>query len=128
MAGVGALIGIVFTKAEQQTQAAYAGAGAIANEMIGGMRTVQSFNLHEVAVRIYPHSKIKILIIIFITLQLEKYKKKITSAMLVAVKKGLYSGASMGAIYFIFFGSYSLTFWYGGKLYVSGVCKLRSGT
>lgn len=53
MAGVGAVVGMIFTKAEQQSQAAYAGAGSIANEMIGGMRTVQSFNLHAVAVSIF---------------------------------------------------------------------------
>lgn len=47
---------------------------------------------------------------------------KITEAKKVAIQKGLYSGLSIGAIYFIFFCTYSLAFWYGGKLYMDGVC------
>ncbi len=41
--------------------------------------------------------------------------------MRIGIKKGIASGGSVGAAYFVFFASYSLTFWYGGKLYKQGV-------
>lgn len=55
MAGLGGVAGMIFAKAETKTQAAYAGAGAIANESIGGMRTVQSFNLHNTLVCLFVY-------------------------------------------------------------------------
>jgi hypothetical protein len=41
---------MIYSKADQAAQKAYSGAGAIANEYIAAMRTVQSFNLQEIGV------------------------------------------------------------------------------
>lgn len=41
-------------KAEASAQKAYGSAGAVANEIIGGMRTVQAFNLQQMAVSACP--------------------------------------------------------------------------
>lgn len=50
MLAVGGAISVIFTQSEANAQKAYSAAGTIANEMIGGMRTVQSFNLQQIAV------------------------------------------------------------------------------
>ncbi len=47
---VGGLISVLFSKAEANAQKAYAGAGSVATEVISAMRTVQAFNLQDIAV------------------------------------------------------------------------------
>lgn len=124
MAIVGGIAGMIFAKAEEMTQKSYSGAGTVATEAIGGMRTVQSFNFHTIMVFSFA-SSLSFLLSYYLSsfVQLEKCRVKITEAMKVAIKKGFYSGLTIGSAYFIFFCTYSLSFWYGGKLYIDGVCN-----
>jgi len=45
-----------------------------------------------------------------------RYTKNLSSAKDFGIRKGIYAGVGMGLVFFVIFASYSLAFWYGGKL------------
>jgi len=45
-----------------------------------------------------------------------RYGKNLVQAKDFGIKKGIISGAGMGFLFFVFFATYALAFWYGGKL------------
>jgi len=45
-----------------------------------------------------------------------RYRKNLGEAKDFGIRKGIISGAGMGFLFFIFFATYALAFWYGGKL------------
>ena len=47
------------------------------------------------------------------------YNKLIHKAYKAAVEEGITNGFGMGSVFFIFFSSYGLAIWYGGKLILS---------
>ncbi|XP_021367207.1 multidrug resistance protein 1-like isoform X1 [Mizuhopecten yessoensis] len=75
---------------------AYAKAGAVAEEVLGSIRTVVAFGGQRK--------------------EFIRYDKNLEHAKQIGIKKGVTSGLSMGAIWFIMMCSYALGFWYGAKL------------
>ncbi|XP_067418187.1 ATP-dependent translocase ABCB1-like [Emydura macquarii macquarii] len=92
-AAVGSLFLASFTTKEL---AAYASAGAVAEEMLTAIRTVVAFNGQMKA--------------------LTKYDVNLENARSVGVKKTIITNASLGFAQFFIFGAYALAFWYGTKL------------
>ncbi|XP_075422827.1 ATP-dependent translocase ABCB1-like isoform X2 [Ascaphus truei] len=78
--------------------AAYAKAGAVAEEILTAIRTVVAFNGQQNASAKYD-------------VNLEEAKK-------VGIKKTISTNVSMGFSQFLIFGAYALAFWYGTKLAV----------
>ncbi|KAK3108334.1 hypothetical protein FSP39_005774 [Pinctada imbricata] len=76
--------------------AAYAKAGAIAEEVLGAIRTVVAFGGQEK--------------------ESQRYKKHLDEAKAFGIKKGLTNGWTVGLIWLIMFAAYGLGFWYGAKL------------
>lgn len=46
----------------------------------------------------------------------DRYTSNLSDARKVGIKKGAVSGASLGFLFLIMFGTYGLAFWYGSKL------------
>ncbi|NXR72816.1 MDR1 protein, partial [Pycnonotus jocosus] len=76
--------------------AAYAKAGAVAEEILSAIRTVVAFNGQQKA--------------------LEKYDANLEMAKHVGMKKSITTNTCLGLSQFFIFGSYALAFWYGTKL------------
>uniref|UniRef100_A0A8C5PNB0 ATP-binding cassette sub-family B member 5 n=1 Tax=Leptobrachium leishanense TaxID=445787 RepID=A0A8C5PNB0_9ANUR len=76
--------------------AAYAKAGAVAEEVLTAIRTVVAFNGQEKA--------------------LAKYNGNLIAAKTVGIKKSITTNTSMGITQLFIFGAYALAFWYGTKL------------
>ncbi|KAK7110228.1 ATP-dependent translocase ABCB1-like isoform X2 [Littorina saxatilis] len=76
--------------------AAYAKAGAVAEEVFSAIRTVVAFGGQEK--------------------EAQRYHENLGQAKSFGVKKGFSSGLSMGFVWLVIFGAYALGFWYGGKL------------
>ncbi|KAL4222180.1 ABC transporter B member 11 [Mactra antiquata] len=82
--------------ASAQELKAYAKAGAIAEEVLGGIRTVVAFG---------GQSK-----------ECKRYDSNLVEARDQGVKKAFINGTTMGIVWLVIFGSYALGFWYGAKL------------
>uniref|UniRef100_A0A8I6XF60 ABC transmembrane type-1 domain-containing protein n=1 Tax=Hordeum vulgare subsp. vulgare TaxID=112509 RepID=A0A8I6XF60_HORVV len=80
-------------------QASYADAGNVVEQTIGAIRTVISFNGEKKAIKLYN------------TLTIRAYKA--------TVLEGIATGLGTGGIFSVFFGGYSLAFWYGAKLIIN---------
>ncbi|KAG9485029.1 hypothetical protein GDO78_008248, partial [Eleutherodactylus coqui] len=78
--------------------AAYAKAGAVAEEILTAIRTVVAFNGQEKA--------------------LKQYNANLKDAKRVGIKKSITTDVSMGLSQFLIMGAYALAFWYGTKLTV----------
>eukprot|EP00743_Colponemidia_sp_Colp-15_P010726 GILK01011850.1.p1 GENE.GILK01011850.1~~GILK01011850.1.p1 ORF type:complete len:1311 (+),score=265.06 GILK01011850.1:141-3935(+) len=78
----------------------YEQAGRIASESISNIRTVSSFANEEKTI--------------------ELYSNQLAGPEAAGVKRGYISGISFGAAQFAMFGTYALTFWFGGKLVYEG--------
>ncbi|CAA7046926.1 unnamed protein product, partial [Microthlaspi erraticum] len=79
-------------------QAAYAEAGNVVEQAIGGIRTVVAFTGEKQAI--------------------EKYNEKLDIAYKTTVKQGLISGLGLGVTLFVTFSSYGFAVWYGAKLII----------
>ncbi|CAH1803157.1 unnamed protein product [Owenia fusiformis] len=101
---VGRIMG-VFTHKEQQ---AYAKAGSVAEEVLGNIRTVAAFSGEKK--------------------ECERYNSNLVAARAVGVKKGLVSGAGIGFVWIVIFGTFALSFWYGAKLVRDGEEGYTGGT
>ena len=77
-----------FTSLEQKQ---YAGAGAVAEEVLSSIRTVFAFSGEEK--------------------EIERYKHKLRSATRLGARKGLLSGILIGLLTFIMLAMYSLALW-----------------
>ena len=77
-----------FTSLEQKQ---YAGAGAVAEEVLSSIRTVFAFSGEEK--------------------EIERYKHKLKSATRLGARKGLLSGILTGLLFLFLFAMYSLAFW-----------------
>ncbi|XP_052792183.1 ATP-dependent translocase ABCB1-like isoform X2 [Mya arenaria] len=75
---------------------AYAKAGAIAEEVLGAIRTVVAFGGQKK--------------------ECERYDIHLVEARSLGVKKGLINGISLGVVWLIMMCAYALGFWYGAKL------------
>ncbi|CEJ01545.1 Putative ABC multidrug transporter mdr1 [Rhizopus microsporus] len=96
MAGCGAAMGYFITKYTLKSQDSYADAGAVAEQVFSGIRTVYSFSLQNRFA--------------------ELYAKKLEKAMKTGIQRGQILGFGFGSFMFILFCTYGLSFWYGSKL------------
>ncbi|NXI44826.1 MDR1 protein, partial [Galbula dea] len=77
-------------------QAAYAKAGAVAEEVLAAVRTVIAFGGQEKEIR--------------------RYHKNLEDAKQIGIKKSITANISMGAAFLLVYASYALAFWYGTTL------------
>ncbi|CAN8295898.1 unnamed protein product [Cochlearia groenlandica] len=98
LALAGASIAIIVTRASSRGQAAYAKAATVVEQTIGSIRTVASFTGEKQAV--------------------SSYNKFITSAYKQSTQQGFTTGLGLGVMFCVFFSSYALAIWFGGKMIV----------
>ncbi|XP_010634777.1 phosphatidylcholine translocator ABCB4 isoform X2 [Fukomys damarensis] len=79
--------------------AAYAKAGAVAEEALGAIRTVIAFG---------GQNKM-----------LKRYQKHLENAKKIGIKKAISASISMGIAFLLIYASYALAFWYGSTLVLS---------
>ncbi|NXO51029.1 MDR1 protein, partial [Aramus guarauna] len=77
-------------------QAAYAKAGAVAEEVLAAVRTVVAFGGQEK--------------------EIKRYHKNLEDAKQIGIKKSITANISMGAAFLLIYASYALAFWYGTTL------------
>ncbi|XP_031395094.1 ABC transporter B family member 11-like isoform X2 [Punica granatum] len=94
----GGAMSLFISKMAARGQAAYAKAANVVEQTIGSIRTVASFTGEKQAIA--------------------NYNKFIAEAYNSGVYEGLGGGLGIGTVFFIFFCSYALAIWYGGKLIV----------
>ncbi|XP_063180837.1 ATP-dependent translocase ABCB1 [Chroicocephalus ridibundus] len=80
-------------------QAAYAKAGAVAEEVLAAVRTVIAFGGQEK--------------------EIKRYYKNLEDAKKIGIKKAITSNISMGAAFLLIYASYALAFWYGTTLVIA---------
>ncbi|KAL5221229.1 hypothetical protein ABZP36_025942 [Zizania latifolia] len=95
----GGVVSKMLSKISSKGQASYSDAGNVVEQTIGAIKTVVSFNGEKQAIA--------------------SYNKLIHKAYKAAAEEGLTNGFGMGSVFFIFFSSYGLAIWYGGKLIIS---------
>ncbi|XP_045536492.1 ATP-dependent translocase ABCB1 [Papilio machaon] len=91
-----AMAGWISSRLSKKEAEATGKAGSIAEEVLIAVRTVYAFSGQDKEVK--------------------RYEKHLIKARDCNIKKALYNGISMGALYFCIFGSYALSFWFGFKL------------
>ncbi|XP_072507673.1 phosphatidylcholine translocator ABCB4 isoform X3 [Notamacropus eugenii] len=79
--------------------AAYAKAGAVAEEALSAIKTVIAFG---------GQSK-----------ELERYQRHLENAKKIGIKKAISANISMGIAFLLIYASYALAFWYGSTLVIS---------
>ncbi|XP_055661392.1 ATP-dependent translocase ABCB1 isoform X2 [Falco peregrinus] len=77
-------------------QAAYAKAGAVAEEVLAAVRTVIAFG---------GQAK-----------EIKRYRKNLEDAKRIGIKKAITANISIGAAFLLIYASYALAFWYGTTL------------
>ncbi|XP_065879863.1 ABC transporter B family member 9 [Euphorbia lathyris] len=92
----GGTMATIMSKMYSRGQIAYAEAGNVVEQTVGGIRTVASFTGEEHAI--------------------QKYNDKLKIAYKATVQQGLASGLGIGSMIFIVFSTYGLAVWYGAKL------------
>ncbi|NXG79455.1 MDR1 protein, partial [Baryphthengus martii] len=80
-------------------QAAYAKAGAVAEEVLAAVRTVIAFGGQEK--------------------EIKRYHKNLEDAKRIGIRKAITANISMGAAFLLIYASYALAFWYGTTLVLS---------
>ncbi|KAI9484720.1 P-loop containing nucleoside triphosphate hydrolase protein [Zychaea mexicana] len=96
LAGVSTAMTYFYSKYTKSTQDIYADAGAIAEQVFAGIRTVYAFSLQR---RFSA-----------------RYDKELEKACVTGSKRGVLLGCQFGVFLCILFWSYGLAFWYGSKL------------
>ncbi|PAN29016.1 hypothetical protein PAHAL_5G194100 [Panicum hallii] len=95
----GGIVSKMLSKISSKGQTSYSDAGNVVEQTLGNIKTVVSFNGEKQAIA--------------------TYNKLIHKAYKAAVEEGITNGFGMGSVFFIFFSSYGLAIWYGGKLILS---------
>ncbi|CAH2039117.1 unnamed protein product [Thlaspi arvense] len=98
LAMAGAAMAMIVTRASSRGQAAYAKAATVVEQTIGSIRTVASFTGEKQAIN--------------------NYKKFISSAYKQSIQQGFSTGLGLGVMFMVFFSSYALAIWFGGKMIV----------
>ena len=101
LAVCGAFMGTIMSRLATKGQAAYANAGAVAEEVLSAMRTVAAFGSE-------PN-------------EVERYAVELEKARVENTRKGLVTGLGIGTTLLVTFCSYALAFWYGSTLVESGI-------
>ncbi|CAI9087895.1 OLC1v1022086C2 [Oldenlandia corymbosa var. corymbosa] len=92
----GGFMALFMSKMASRGQIAYADAGNVLEQTVGGIRTVASFTGEKLAIK--------------------KYDSKLQIAYNTTSKQGLVSGFGVGSILMLVFGIYGLAIYYGSKL------------
>ncbi|XP_028672963.1 ATP-binding cassette, sub-family B (MDR/TAP), member 4 [Erpetoichthys calabaricus] len=95
-----ALFSKILTAFTSKEQKAYAKAGAVAEEVLGAIRTVVAFGGQKK--------------------EMNRYHKNLEQAKTMGIRKAISTNLLLGFVFLIIYGSYSLAFWYGSKLIVEG--------
>ncbi|XP_049586739.1 ATP-dependent translocase ABCB1 isoform X4 [Syngnathus scovelli] len=95
-----AIFSKVLASFTSREQSAYAKAGAVAEEVLSSIRTVFAFSGQR--------------------REIERYHKNLEDAKNVGIKKAISSNIAMGVTFLLIYLSYSLAFWYGSTLILSG--------
>ncbi|RCV26909.1 hypothetical protein SETIT_5G283500v2 [Setaria italica] len=95
----GGMVSKMLSKISSKGQTSYGEAGNVVEQTLGAIKTVVSFNGEKQAIA--------------------AYNKLIHKAYKAAVEEGITNGFGMGSVFCIFFSSYGLAIWYGGKLVLS---------
>ncbi|XP_039848657.1 ABC transporter B family member 11-like isoform X2 [Panicum virgatum] len=95
----GGIVSKMLSRISSKGQTSYGDAGNVVEQTLGNIKTVVSFNGEKQAIA--------------------TYNKLIHKAYKAAVEEGITNGFGMGSVFFIFFSSYGLAIWYGGKLILS---------
>ncbi|XP_068615681.1 ATP-dependent translocase ABCB1 [Brachionichthys hirsutus] len=106
MAISAALFSKLLTSFTSKEQTAYAKAGAVAEEVLSSIRTVFAFS--------GQNNEIK------------RYRKNLEDAKKMGIKKAISANVAMGATFLLIYLSYSLAFWYGSTLILSGEYTIGS--
>ncbi|KAI8614124.1 P-loop containing nucleoside triphosphate hydrolase protein [Chytriomyces sp. MP71] len=96
LGGAATLMGKSLSNQKNAGAGAYAEAGAIAQEVLGAIRTVTSFGGQD--------------------RELARYTKKLKLAENLGIRASITNAVATGAAFCIIFATYSLGFWYGGHL------------
>ncbi|KAK1172557.1 hypothetical protein AOXY_G5169 [Acipenser oxyrinchus oxyrinchus] len=91
-----ALFSKILTSFTSKEQAAYAKAGAVAEEVLSSIRTVVAFGGQKK--------------------ETERYHKNLEDAKNIGIKKAVSLNISKGFAFFVIYASYALAFWYGSTL------------
>ncbi|XP_019190190.1 PREDICTED: ABC transporter B family member 9-like [Ipomoea nil] len=92
----GGFMALLMSKMSSRGQVAYAQAGNVVEQTIGGIRTVASFTGEKRAI--------------------DQYDSKLQIAYKSTVQQGMASGIGLGVILLIVFSTYGLAVWYGGRM------------
>ncbi|XP_061530026.1 ATP-dependent translocase ABCB1-like isoform X5 [Phycodurus eques] len=103
-----ALFTRVVTSYTSKEQAAYAKAGAVAEEVLSAIRTVFAFNGQQK--------------------ELERYRKSLEAAKKMGVERSISSNLIMGFTFMLMYLSYALAFWYGSTRILSEDKEYSLGT
>ncbi|RKP10199.1 P-loop containing nucleoside triphosphate hydrolase protein [Thamnocephalis sphaerospora] len=95
LVAAGAIMGRLVTESTTAGQEAYAKAGAVAEEVISGIKTVSAFGGQE--------------------REILRYESKLDVARARGKKKAIAVGLSVGVMMGVMFASYSLGFWFGSR-------------
>ncbi|PUZ55213.1 hypothetical protein GQ55_5G194300 [Panicum hallii var. hallii] len=95
----GGIVSKLLSRISSKGQTSYSDAGNVVEQTLGNIKTVVSFNGEKQAIA--------------------TYNKLIHKAYKAAVEEGITNGFGIGSVFFIFFSSYGLAIWYGGKLILS---------
>ncbi|KAG2600074.1 ABC transporter B family member 9-like isoform X1 [Panicum virgatum] len=95
----GGVVSKMLSRISSKGQTSYDDAGNVVEQTLGNIKTVVSFNGEKQAIA--------------------TYNKLIHKAYKAAVEEGITNGFGMGSVFFIFFSSYGLAIWCGGKLILS---------
>ncbi|RUS29249.1 hypothetical protein BC938DRAFT_480878 [Jimgerdemannia flammicorona] len=97
---VGSVMIKIMSSYTTKGQDAYAEAGAVAEQVFAGIRTVYSFSLQQ---------RFR-----------DRYEKKLEVAYKAGVHKGFALGWGFGSFMLVLFSTYGLAFWYGSRLVLDG--------
>ncbi|VDM29195.1 unnamed protein product [Toxocara canis] len=102
----GIVVGLCYRIMSRKEMSAHEKAGAVATEVISGVRTVIAFNAQYNEVT--------------------RYTEHLKEARQMGMKKAMVTGIFTGVFLFIMFGSMGFVFWYGTTLVLSG--EITPGT
>ncbi|KAF4664789.1 (ABC) transporter [Perkinsus chesapeaki] len=103
----GALMAKVMSSLSSKGQTMYAAAGAVAEEVLGSIKTVAAFGGEKRSIT--------------------KYAQVVEDALKAGIRGGLFRGLSIGFTMTVVFWTYALTFWYGGTLIRDGTINPSTG-
>lgn len=105
--GAGALMGTLLSKATTEGQESYSKAGAVAQEALQSVRTVQAFGREET--------------------EAKKYDKELDKALNKGILNGFIQGIGLGTLFALLYCIQGLAFWYGSTLIENGTYDAAKG-